>query len=391
MSQRWLTWVVALLLIAGVTTVAAVFLLQGDGPPEYVTAFGEQGKEAGKFDQPAGVAVDSSGNVYVLDTGNNRIQRFDPEGNRIDDWGGPGSDQKLFRNPLRIAINAEGIVWIADTDNHRLQSFDSKGRFLSEVGSLGNEPGQFSHPIGIAFDPAGNVWVADSGNNRIQKFGPGMKNVLAIIPEDAKPSNAKGEFDTPWGLACDATGNVYVADTKNNRIQRFLKDGTYVDSWGAYGDKPKEFKQPTGILIDRQGNLFVVDSGNNRIQKFDSQGKYICEWGQAGTNAREFNDPQQITQGPDGTIYIADTRNNRIQKYRPRKQNFFQADAPMQIPIKPQAPGPSETPLDMPEVPTDDSATPGAVESPAEEVSPVAPEESGTPTMITPTAEPTRF
>ena len=390
MGQRWLTWVVALLLIASVTTVVVVFLLQGDGPPEYVMALGERGREPGKFDGPAGVAVDSSGNLFVLDTGNARIQRLDPEGKLIGHWGDPGSDVKKFRNPLRIAIvpGGEEILWVADTDNHRLQSFNTQGEFVGEVGGLGQSPGQFSHPIGMAFDPAGNLWVCDSGNHRLQKFGPGVKNVLAIIPKDPKPSSAIGEFDRPWGVACDATGSIYVADTHNHRIQRFAKDGTYLSTFGTQGKGPGEFRYPSAILMDRANNLFVVDTGNNRVQKLDAQGKFLCEWGKTGKLSQEFQNPQQMAEGPDGTLYIADSQNHRVQKYTPRKPVFFSKGEDVQIPTKPRAPGATETPLDLPEVPSDEPSPGASGEVPAS----ATPAATATPAAsATPVAEPTRF
>ncbi len=387
--QRYLTWIVAITLIIGVAAVVVLFLSQGDGPPEYVTAIsdGKKGHEKGQFDSPAGVAVDSGGNLFALDTNNSRIQRLDPDGTVLEIFGDPGSADGLFSQPLRLKFSSEGILWVADTDNNRLQSFNTKGQFLNTVGSLGQGPGQFSRPIGMAFDLSGNMWVADSGNHRIQKFGPGMKNVLAIIPENPEPSSKKGFFNTPWGVACDTTGTVYVTDTENHRIQRFLKDGTFVASFGTPGSKPGEFNKPTDILIDRMGNLFVADSGNNRIQKLDPQGKFICEWGKLGNLAREFNNPQQITEGQDGTMYIADCGNNRVQKYRARKNPLYNQEGGVQIPTKPRVSGPSETPLnDLPEVPSD--STPGASGTPAARPTPVATPVAGS---ASPIPEPTNF
>lgn len=386
MGQRWLTWIVAILLIVGVTAVVVVFLLQGDGPPDYVTSFGEKGTQKGQFDSPAGVAVDSAGNLFVLDTNNSRIQRLDPEGKILEVFGDPGSDNGLFIAPLRLVISSESVLWVADTDNNRLQSFNTKGQFLAAVGSLGQEPGKFSRPIGMAFDPAGNLWVVDSGNHRIQKFDRSMKNVLVCIPEKNEPSSKVGYFNTPWGVACDATGTVYVTDTGNHRIQRFAKDGTYLSSFGTGGDKAGEFNMPTDILIDRTGSLFISDSANNRVQKLDPQGKFICEWGKRGDLAREFKNPQQIAEAQDGSMYIADTGNNRIQKYRARKNPLFTQDSGIQIPVKPRAVGPSETPVvEMPEVPTD--TTPDESSTPASRPLPTsAPAASNTPVP-----EPTNF
>ena len=273
MGQRWITWIVALLLIVGVGAVIMLFIMQGDGPPDYADAIGVKGTEKGQFETPAGVAVDSGGNLFVLDTGNCRIQRLDPEGKVLEVFGDPGSDNGLFNAPLRLAMTTEGVLWVADTDNNRLQSFNTKGQFLTTVGSLGQDPGQFSRPIGMDFDASGNMWVVDSGNHRVQKFDRSMKNVLVSIPEKNEPSSKVGFFNTPWGVACDATGTIYVTDTENHRVERFAKDGTYLTSFGTGGSKPGEFNKPTDIIIDRLGSLFVSDSGNNRIQKFDAQGK----------------------------------------------------------------------------------------------------------------------
>ena len=185
----------------------------------------------------------------------------------------------------------------------------------------------------------------------------------------------------------DATGTVYVADTENNRIQRFAKDGTHIGSFGTAGDGKDNFYKPTDILIDRNGALFIVDSGNNRIKKHDAQGLYVTEWGKRGSLAREFDNPQQICESrQDGTIYIADTNNNRVQKYHPRKSPLFQQDQGVQIPTKPRAPGASESPLTgLPEVPSDEP-TPGATGKPSATPSPAA-----TAAPATPDAEPTRF
>lgn len=387
MGQRWLTWVVALLIIFGFTAVVVVFLTQGDGPPDYSTAMGVKGTQPGQFDTPAGVAVDSGGNLFVSDTNNSRIQRLDPDGKLIHMWGDPGSKEgRCFAGALRLQISDEDVLWVADTDNNRLQAFDSKGGFVQEVGSLGQGPGQFARPIGLAFDPSGNLWVADSGNHRIQKFAPGMKSVLAVIPDkDAEASSEVGKFNEPWGVACDATGTVYVADTMNHRIQRFNKDGTKLSHFGTPGHGPDEFNMPTDLLIDREGNLYIVDTGNNRIKKHDAQGKFICEWGKQGANAREFNAPQQICEANDGTIYIADSGNHRVQKYTPRKPIFFQAEHDTQIPTKPRAPQGTETPVTgLPEVPSDEPTASGTPR-------PGRPTPAATPAGATPEPEPTKF
>lgn len=345
-NHRAVVWIIAIILVLGVGAIGFVVLTQGEGAPEYVTALGTKGIKEGEFNMPAGVAVDSSGNLYVLDTGNNRIQRISPEGKALGEIGdGAGSGQGQLSGPLRMTFDHEGNLWVADTENHRLQSFDSQGKFLDEMGSLGQDPGQFSKPCGIAFDPNGNMWVADTYNHRIQKFGPGGKNVLMTLPtDDNSPSNLKEKFDTPWGVACDPLGNVYVADTNNHRIQRFTREGIWLSSWGSAGTELGKFNRPTDVLVDRDQNVFVVDSGNNRIQKFTPQGIALLEWGTHGEQARQFSNPQQMAEGPDGTLYIADPGNNRVQRYRPRVLPLFDPGNNLAVPTRPKARlTPSET------------------------------------------------
>jgi sugar lactone lactonase YvrE len=353
MSQRTLTWGIALLILAGITAVLVVFLMQGDGPPEYFAAWGKQGHEDGEMVTPAGVAVDSSGNVYVLDTGNDRIHRYLATGKYDSHFGHPGSGSEQggeFDGPMRLQFDHQDNLWVSDTNNNRLQVFDSKTRFIAEVGSLGQDPGQFSHPGGIAFDSSGNFWVADTGNNRIQKFGPGGKNVLAIIPEDnsVEPSDMKNYFNQPYSLCCDPLGTVYVADTFNNRIQKFTSAGAFQSQFGGHGSGPGQFIHPTDVLVDREQNLYVVDSGNNRIQKFNQAWDFICQWGGEGDAARQFRNPQQMAEAPDGTLYIADAGNNRVQVYKPRKANLFNKVEPFAAPNRPRAPVPTGVPLNSP-------------------------------------------
>jgi DNA-binding beta-propeller fold protein YncE len=121
---------------------------------------------------PVGIAVDSSsGNVYVADTGNNRIQVFSSNGTFISRWGGYGSGNGTFNQPARIAVDQKGHVYVADTANHRIQVFSSNGTFISRLGSYGLMEENLRSPEGIAIDSSsGNVYVADTANHRIQVF-----------------------------------------------------------------------------------------------------------------------------------------------------------------------------------------------------------------------------
>jgi len=178
---------------------------------------GSPGGGDGQFSNPQGVAIDGAGNVYVADTSNSRIQKFDGNGNYLSQWGGFGSGNSQFNYPTGVAVDGNGNVYVADSSNHRSQKCDGSGNYRSQWGSGGSGNGQFQYPYGVAADGSGNVYVADSDNSRIQKFD-GNGNYLS---KWGSFGSGSGQFQYPTGVAVDGSGNVYVADFYDNRIQKF--------------------------------------------------------------------------------------------------------------------------------------------------------------------------
>jgi uncharacterized repeat protein (TIGR01451 family) len=136
----------------------------------FLTKWGSLGSLNGQFDQPFGVAVDSTGNVYVADTANNRIQKFNSTGTFLTKWGSFGSANSQFNQPISFAVDSADNIYVTDTENDRVQKFDTTGTFLTTWGSFGHANGQFDGPTGVAVDNT-DVYVVDNGNDRIQKFG----------------------------------------------------------------------------------------------------------------------------------------------------------------------------------------------------------------------------
>ncbi|MDH3766748.1 MAG: caspase family protein, partial [Nitrosopumilus sp.] len=147
--------------------------------------------------------------------------------------------------------------------------------FVAKWGSESTDDGQFDNPSDIAVDSSGNVYVADIENNRIQKFD---SNGVFITKWDSK-GTGDGQFSAPSGIAVDSSGNVYVADSRNNRIQKFDSNGVFITKWGNVGTDDGQFDKPSGIAVDSSGNVYVNDLWDNRIQKFDSNGVFITKWG----------------------------------------------------------------------------------------------------------------
>src|SRR6266516_3712455 len=136
----------------------------------FVTTWGSSGTGNGQFNAPLGVATDGNGNVYVADTNNNRIQKFDASGTFLTTGGSYGSGNGQFSNPIGVATDGSGNVYVADFGNNRIQKFDASGTFVTTWGSSGSGNGEFQYPFGVATDGSGNVYVADEANSRIQKF-----------------------------------------------------------------------------------------------------------------------------------------------------------------------------------------------------------------------------
>jgi hypothetical protein len=136
----------------------------------FISAWGTLGSGTGQFDHPAGVAVEASGNVFVADTSNNRIKKFDNAGGFLTAWGSSGTGNGQFDRPVRVAVDTNGNVFVSDSANNRIQKFDNAGGFLAAWGSFGTGNGQFDGPDGVAVDTKRHVFVADTNNNRIQKF-----------------------------------------------------------------------------------------------------------------------------------------------------------------------------------------------------------------------------
>ena len=168
----------AAVLAIGLTTSQSRPSAATEDPPPFILKWGLLGSAAGQFMEPHGIAVAPLGNVYVADFGNNRIQKFGPSGAFLTEWGSAGSSDGSFFGPVAVAVDQVGNVYVAENgsnstvNQHRVQKFSSDGAFITKWGSLGHEAGEFNSPYGIAVDLTGNVYVADSGNDRIQKFSP---------------------------------------------------------------------------------------------------------------------------------------------------------------------------------------------------------------------------
>lgn len=310
MRMNWLT------ALAG--TVLAVAISSGCFPEgsesySFVVAWpSEKVSSYVEFRYPTGIAVDSSGNVYVADPMNVPIQKFDSSGKLLAKWDSYGSDDGEFIEACAVAADSKGNVFVVDSGNDRIQKLDSSGKFLWKCGEKGYHEGQFDRPCGISLDASGNIFVLDSEREKVLTFDASGKFVM----EWGSSGSGEGQFDTPYGIAVDAEGSVFIADSDNERIQKYDSQGKFLMQWGKGGSGEGEFFSPEGIAVDSKSNVFVVDL-NATIQKFDSSGKFLTKWGSRGSSEGYMIEPSGIAVGSSGNVYVADTGNKRVQKFRP--------------------------------------------------------------------------
>ena len=284
-------------------------------------------------------------NFWVTEQNNNRVQEFNSSGSFVSAMGAGyngvsgsigscGSGNGQFCGPWGIRFDASGNMWVADGGNNRVVEFNSSGTYLMSIGTgyqgaggtignTGSGNGQFYEPSGIAFDASGNIWVTEQNNNRVQEFnssgtflrgiGCGYNGISGSI---GSSGTGNGKLNNPYDVAIDASGNVWVVDYLNNRVQEFNSSGTYLRKFGSQGSGNGQLSQPGGIAIDASGNLWVTEQDNQRVSEFNSSGTFLSIFGGPyGTGNGQFTDPQGITIDSSGNFWVEDYNNNNVQEF----------------------------------------------------------------------------
>ncbi len=293
-----------------------------------------------RFAQPSGMALDSTGRLYVIDSGNQRIQVLNSQtGERIATWGDKDSDVKFafkrgIGHPGAIAVDSRDTVHVAD-DTGYVQMFDSTGKLLGKWGGgKGTEDGQIDFPWNMKFDQEGNIYVASIDNSRVQKFDKDGK----FLKNWAKKGFSDGEFDQPTALVIDPQGALYVGDYGTNLVQKFDKDGKYVLKWGGTGTGAGQFLGIQGMSIDSKGRIFVGDNRNNRVQIFNSNGEFLNKWGEAGVGDGKFNFIFDVIVDAKDNVYVSSNGSgNYVQKFRLRISEISGAETPSVSPCPPRS------------------------------------------------------
>lgn len=271
------------------------------------------------FTFPQGVAMDGNGNLYVV-SGDLRvvnnghgprgpyadtIAKISPDGQLLARWGGFGSTPGRFRNPWDVAVDVLGNIYVLDTGNNRIQKLLPRGKVLAVFGKRGHAPGEFNNPLSLAIDPSGNIYVADGDNDRVQVLSPQGRVLRMWGTCGSKP----GQFHEAWGIALGRSGNVYVSDHVNWRVQEFTSSGHFIKTWGRRGPLKNQFIGIAGMAVDSKGYVYVLEEDLQVMQKFTANGKWVAYWFRF-----QLHHPMHLAIDQDDNLYIANSDSNSILK-----------------------------------------------------------------------------
>ncbi|MDA0746243.1 MAG: hypothetical protein O2954_06975 [bacterium] len=309
---------------------------------------------------PAGICIDQSGNVYIAAASNHRVLKVDVITGNISVFAGVGSEghagdgmlatQAFLNSPSSVAIDQAGNLYISDSGNNRIRKVDANTGIISTVAGNGNQGDSgdgglatqafLSYPSSVVVDQTGNLYIADSGNNRIRKVDANTGIISTIAGNGDRQYSGDGglatfaQLDDPSSVAIDLAGNIYIADSRNSRIRKvdaatgiistFSGDGNYSYSGDGGPATLASFRYPGDVAIDGSGNLYIADTSNHRIRKVDAVTGIISTIA-GSSNSGSSGDgepatlaslvyPSSVAVGQNGNLYIADSSNLLIRK-----------------------------------------------------------------------------
>ncbi|HZZ17991.1 MAG TPA: protease pro-enzyme activation domain-containing protein [Opitutaceae bacterium] len=303
---------------------------------------------AARFSFPGGVKVDGAGNLYVSDATNYTIRKVSPGGTVTTIAGVPGKSgatdgpaaSALFAGPGGVALDSSGNIFVADSVNYTIREISTSGVVTTIAGLAGTSghvdgtgtQAQFKDPENIAIDSSNNIYVADGSGNVIRKVTEA--GVVTTIAGSGASGSADGtgisaSFNDLTGIAVDSSGNVYVADNGNNEVRKMTPAGvvttlagsTTGGSAGGSGSAAS-FEGPAGLGVDSSGNVYVADSENNLIRKVDPTGFVTTIGGLVGdadsvdgiTSNSRFDTPSDVAVDSSGIVFVADALNCTIRR-----------------------------------------------------------------------------
>ncbi|MBI4655414.1 MAG: Ig-like domain-containing protein [Elusimicrobia bacterium] len=296
--------------------------------PKLILNLGQKGNGPGEFNSPSYIAIDPiNQDFWVSDTNNDRIQKFNSSGTYIlevasfksqDTSKGKEKGQTKedkFNKPTGVAVDSSGNLWVADRNNDRVLKFSSTGAYITTLNA------QLNKPHGLAIDKSGNLFVADRNNNEIKKFNPDGQLLLTIN------TGLEIDFNKPQGaIAVDELNQVYITDRNNDRVLIYDSSGNFIRQFPAatsstpqvevptYG-VANQFNKPDGIFTNALAYVYVADSNNSRIQKFDPYGNTVLVFNKGLNETENLNHPSGVAIDSEGNLFVVDSNNSKVKKY----------------------------------------------------------------------------
>jgi sugar lactone lactonase YvrE len=268
---------------------------------------------------PAGVSVDAQNNVYIADSGNNVVAELSAAGRPIRSWTHAGG--RTFSSPRAVAVDGSGNIYVADQNNNRVVKLSPSGQLIAPWGSGASGPSSLSRPLALTLDADGNLWVTDGGVTPLHEFSPAGRLIKQI-----QLHAGYVRYPIYSGVAADRHGHVFLTQEVGGGVEEYAVSGRSsaydnqpISTFGTYGGGHDQFRDPSSLAIDAQGNVYVADSYNNRITVLSPSGAWLFAFGRKGESAGDFNLPDGIAVDSQGNVYVADTNNHRVQKLVPER------------------------------------------------------------------------
>ncbi len=261
---------------------------------------------------PYGIAVGSSGRIYVTDAGGYCVHILSSAGEALKRFGSPGGHGEKLNFPQGIALDDQDRIYVVDSNNGRVAVFDDEGRLLGSFGDVGGTPGSFFSPRGISLLADGTICVADYRNHRIQLLDSSgrCKQTIGSLGDDPAGLPAGSQrihLRLPTAVAySENLKRFYIVDSKHGRVCAVSRDGGFLFEFGSSKGSNDSLNLPEGIALDGKGNVYVADTMNHRVLAFDSEGKYFR------TIAKEIEYPTSLAVDSRENLLVVDAKKRSV-------------------------------------------------------------------------------
>ena len=264
------------------------------------------------LDRSRGTAINSKGQMIVVESDGTCVSVLTPEGEKIRTFGTAGSGNGQLLNARGVTVDKDDNIYVADYSDHRIQKFSSEGEFVAAVGGRGSNQLQFSYPLGIVYNHRDNnlyMYVADQFNHKIQVLTTDLKYVRSFGTQ----GSGNGQFAYPTNIFDDAN-NLYVSDQSNRRVQVLTTEGQFLRTFSQKGNGQR-LNNPWAIAIDSSNTVYVSENGPHCVSVFTSQGDYITTFGGRGSEEGQFKGINDLSVNNSDSIIASDRDNGRLQIY----------------------------------------------------------------------------